>query len=111
MYLALNELAWASAIKALKSALGFKVKKYRFKPSNRSLYIVSGVTGDHFVTDWYCSCLDYYIRVMVRGERRVCYHIAAKRIAEELNLIREYSLSDRKFPEMILKIAKDENIL
>ncbi len=107
----LKELPWASSIKALKAALGMKVKRIRFKPSNRKLYVVTGVTGDHFVSDWYCSCLDFYVRVLVRGERSYCYHIAAKKIAEKINLVREQKLNDMKYPEIILKIAKEENIL
>ncbi len=107
----LRELPWASSIKALKAALGMKVRKVRFKPSNRTLHLVSGVTGDHLVTDWYCSCLDFYVRVLVREERNYCYHIAAKKIAEKLNLIIENKVTDRKYPEIILKVARDDNIL
>jgi len=92
-------LPWGSALKALKSALRGRVLKYVFKPSGNYFYIVEGPTGKHLVMgDIYCSCMDFYLNVIVRGERKYCYHIAAANISEDLGTLRVKELKD---PELI----------
>ncbi|MCS7103847.1 MAG: hypothetical protein NZ992_08235, partial [Candidatus Korarchaeum sp.] len=43
-----------------------------------------GSSGDHIVSEeGVCSCLDYYLNVMMRGRRRLCHHVASVIISKE----------------------------
>ena len=62
------------------------VKCYLFKPSGRVIWEVTGRKSSYQVmphTD-FCSCDDYYFRVM-NSKKQLCYHIIAQRIALALN--------------------------
>ncbi len=98
-YEMLRSLPWSSSLKALKSALRGQVTKHTFNPSGRYFYVVRGPTGSHLVLgDIYCSCLDFYLNVVIRKKRKYCYHIAAVNIAEEFG---SYSYIEHKDPEFI----------
>lgn len=62
-----------------------RVKKYVFKPSGRVVWIVVGRERDYLVMPVadFCSCDDFYFRVMDR-EIHLCYHLIAQKIAEAL---------------------------
>ncbi|MFQ5999562.1 MAG: hypothetical protein ACE5J6_02165 [Candidatus Bathyarchaeia archaeon] len=62
-----------------------RVKKYVFKPSGRVVWIVVGRERDYLVMPAadFCSCDDFYFRVMDR-EVHLCYHLIAQKIAEAL---------------------------
>ena len=61
-----------------------RVKLYIFKPSGRKRWIVVGKHQDYFVlTDAeYCSCSDFFFRVM-SGEKPTCYHLIAVKLARK----------------------------
>jgi len=61
-----------------------RVKLYVFKPSGRMRWIVVGRHGDYLVLPeaGYCSCHDFFFRVM-SGEKPTCYHLIAVRLARE----------------------------
>jgi len=63
-----------------------RVKLYIFKPSGRRRWIVVGRHGDYLVLPeaGYCSCHDFFFRVM-SGEKPTCYHLVAVKLAKERN--------------------------
>jgi len=71
-----------------------RVKKYMFKPSHKIIWIVVGKERDYLIMPevGFCSCDDYYFRVMDK-KVHLCYHLIAQKIAEALNwyeLIEDY---------------------
>ncbi len=80
-------------LKAWEAVKDRNVKKYQFKPSGRIVWIVVGRERDYIVMPAadFCSCDDFYYRVM-DGEAHFCYHLIAQKIAESLgwfDLIKE----------------------
>lgn len=71
--------------KAWEAVKDGNVKKYHFKPSGRIVWIVVGRERDYLVMPAadFCSCDDFYYRVM-DGEAHLCYHLIAQKIAESL---------------------------
>ncbi len=61
-----------------------RVKLYVFRPSGRRRWIVVGRHGDYLVLPHagYCSCHDFFFRVM-GGGKPTCYHLEAVKIAQE----------------------------
>jgi predicted nucleic acid-binding Zn finger protein len=108
----LSSLPWRSAVKALKYALRDRVERHVFSPSGRYFYIVRGEMGDHIVLeDLICSCIDYYLNVVIRGRRRACHHIISVMIAREFGKIREIEHKDQEFLGILRKIMLSEGIL
>jgi len=72
-------------LKAWEAVKGRNVKKYHFKPSGRTVWIVVGRERDYLVMPAadFCSCDDFYYRVM-DGEAHLCYHLIAQKITESL---------------------------
>jgi len=70
------------ALEALKEE---RVKKYTFKPSGRVAWIVIGKKRDYLLMPEaeFCSCDDFYFRVMDK-EIHLCYHLIAQKIAHIL---------------------------
>ena len=62
-----------------------RVKKYVFRPSGRIVWIVVGREREYLVMPAadFCTCEDFYFRVMDR-EVRLCYHLIAQKISEAL---------------------------
>ena len=71
-----------NAFEALKEE---RVKKYVFKPSDRVVWIVVGKERDYLLMPEaeFCSCDDFYFRVLDR-EIHLCYHLIAQKIASIL---------------------------
>jgi predicted nucleic acid-binding Zn finger protein len=71
-----------NAFEALKEE---RVKKYVFKPSGRVVWIVVGKERDYLLMPEaeFCSCDDFYFRVLDR-EIHLCYHLIAQKIANIL---------------------------
>jgi predicted nucleic acid-binding Zn finger protein len=72
--------------KAWRLVIENRVKKYVFKPSNRTLWIAIGQSAEYLIyhNAGYCSCNDFYFRVLDH-EKAYCYHLLAQKIAEALN--------------------------
>jgi predicted nucleic acid-binding Zn finger protein len=84
--------------KAEEAVSSMAVKKYTFKPSGRTVWIVVGREKEYFVIpDLYCQCDDFYINVVIRRKAKLCYHILAQAIAERLGSFEEYEASDSDF--------------
>lgn len=72
-------------IKAFEALKENRVKKYVFKPSGRIVWIVVGKERDYLLMPEaeFCSCDDFYFRVLDR-EVHLCYHLIAQKIADIL---------------------------
>ena len=89
----LHEVFGQRFVKAWNAVREENVKKYTFKPSGRTVWIVVGRERDYLVMPAadFCSCDDFYYRIMDR-EAHLCYHLIAQKIAESLkwyDLIKE----------------------
>lgn len=72
-----------------------KVSRLKFNPSGRTVWIVTGRKGEYQVLPetMFCTCDDYYFRVMGR-KKQLCYHLIAQQLAEALGKHRHDSLRD-----------------
>jgi predicted nucleic acid-binding Zn finger protein len=61
-----------------------RVRLHVFKPSGRRRWVVVGKHGEYLVLPeaGYCSCPDFFFRVM-SGEKPTCYHLVAVKLAIE----------------------------
>lgn len=92
-------------LRAIKAVEEKRVKKYVFKPSGKSLWVVVGKTRKYLVIpDFYCSCDDFYFNVVTRNKRQICYHILARKIAEALKLYQIINLKDELFKDILKEI-------
>ena len=87
---------------ALKALDEEAIKKYVFKPSGRTVWIVVGKERDYEVIPLvgYCSCDDFYFRVM-DGEVHLCYHLIAQKIAECLGWYDKIEESDELYDTLM----------
>ena len=89
----LSEAFGSRFTKAWETLKEERVKKYVFSPSGRIVWIVVGREREYQIMPaaGFCSCDDFYFRVMDR-EAPICYHLIAQKIAdalEEYDLIEE----------------------
>ncbi len=82
---ALYELFGQRFTKALGALKENRVKKYVFKPSNRTVWIVIGKERDYLIMPEaeFCMCDDFYFRVLDK-KIHLCYHLIAQKIARNL---------------------------
>ena len=73
---------FTKAFEALKEG---RVKRYNFKPSGRTVWIVVGKERDYLLMPEaeFCSCDDFYFRVLDK-EIHLCYHLLAQKLASIL---------------------------
>lgn len=78
-----------------------RVKKYVFKPSSRVVWIVVGRERDYLIMPLaeFCSCDDFYFRVM-DGEVHLCYHLIAQKIAAALKWYDELEENDELYESL-----------
>jgi len=88
---------------ALKALDEEAIKKYVFKPSGRTVWIVVGKERDYEVIPLvgYCSCDDFYFRVL-SGSVFLCYHVIAQKLAEALGKYEVIEEED-SFYEVLMK--------
>jgi predicted nucleic acid-binding Zn finger protein len=74
---------FTKAFEALKEN---RVKKYVFKPSGKTIWIVVGKERDYLIIPQaeFCTCDDFYFRVLDR-QVHLCYHLIAQKIANALD--------------------------
>ncbi|MCS7140382.1 MAG: hypothetical protein N3F04_04735 [Candidatus Nezhaarchaeota archaeon] len=83
--------------KALKIVNEGRVKKYVFKPSNRIVWVVVGKKRDYWVIPrLYCPCDDFYINVVSRRKKVLCYHLIAQALAERWSKYETFHLTDEE---------------
>jgi len=87
-----------------------RIKKYVFKPSNRTLWIAIGQNAEYLIYSkaGYCSCSDFYFRVLDH-EKAYCYHLIAQKIAEALNHYDLIEEEDEAY-DTLLGIWKDYSV-
>ena len=79
------------AFEALKEN---RVKKYVFKPSGKTVWIVVGRERDYLIMPEaeFCTCDDFYFRVLDR-KVHLCYHLIGQKLAKNLDwfeVVREH---------------------
>ncbi|MEM2896132.1 MAG: hypothetical protein QXG01_00920 [Candidatus Bathyarchaeia archaeon] len=86
-----------------------RIKKYTFLPSGRVIWSVSGRKADYQIIPNinYCSCDDYYFRVL-NHKKQLCYHLIAQKIAEITRKFKEERLQDREYELIINKLKPKE---
>lgn len=96
--------------KAWKLVTENRIKKYVFKPSNRTLWIAIGQNAEYLIYSnaGYCSCSDFYFRVL-DNEKAYCYHLLAQKIAETLNHYDLVEEEDEAY-ESLLDIWKEYSV-
>ena len=96
--------------KAWKLVTENRIKKYVFKPSNRTLWVAIGQNAEYLIYSnaGYCSCSDFYFRVLDH-EKAYCYHLLAQKIAEALNYYDLIEEEDEAY-EPLLEIWKDYSV-
>jgi predicted nucleic acid-binding Zn finger protein len=84
--------------KALEAVKDKRVKKYAFRPSNRVVWIVVGKERDYLIMPAadFCTCDDFYFRVMDR-QIHLCYHLIAQKIAEATGSYASYEEEDKLY--------------
>ncbi|MFC1487534.1 hypothetical protein ACFLRN_07620 [Thermoproteota archaeon] len=94
----LSEALGSRFIKANDAVKEKRVKKYVFSPSGRIVWIVVGREREYQIIPAadFCSCDDFYFRVMDR-EANICYHLIAQKIAEALEDCDKIEEEDRLY--------------
>ena len=87
--------------RALEALRERRIKKYVFKPSGRTVWIVVGKRRDYLVMPdaEFCSCEDFYFKF---DKGHLCYHIIAQKLAEatdQFDLIED----DDRFYDVLIK--------
>jgi predicted nucleic acid-binding Zn finger protein len=81
----LYELFGSRFTKALDALKENRVKKYIFKPSGKTVWIVIGRERDYLIMPEaeFCTCDDFYFRVLDK-KVHMCYHLLTQKIAQNL---------------------------
>lgn len=88
--------------KALELAIHNKVKKYKFNPSNRIIWIIASENRDYFTLDnYYCNCKDFFIRIVSRRESNFCKHLLAKSLSLALNHYEVIEIEDDRYNQLM----------
>lgn len=93
--------------KAWEAVEGKRVKKYAFKPSNRVVWIVVGKGRDYLIMPVvdFCTCDDFYFRVMGR-QIHLCYHVIAQKLADTLESYELYEEADELYEVLMREWKK-----
>lgn len=90
---------FTKAFEALKEN---RVKKYVFKSSGKTVWIVVGRERDYLIMPEaeFCTCDDFYFRVLDR-EVHLCYHLIAQKIARNLGWYEKIEESDKLYDTLM----------
>ena len=93
--------------KALEALKENRVKKYVFKPSNRTVWIVIGRERDYLLMPEaeFCTCDDFYFRVLDR-KIHLCYHLIAQKIARNLGWYETLEETDELYKTLMTEWKK-----
>jgi len=99
---ALYELFGQRFTKALGALKENRVKKYVFKPSGRTVWIVIGRERDYLIMPEaeFCMCDDFYFRVLDR-KIHLCYHLIAQKIARNLGWYETLEETDELYESLM----------
>jgi predicted nucleic acid-binding Zn finger protein len=92
--------------RALEAVDQGRVMRFVFNPSRRILWVVSGRGGEYLVLPnaGFCSCEDFYFRV-ISHEESLCYHILAQKLAEVLNRYTTKEDTDEEYHTLVTRLA------
>ena len=98
----LYELFGQRFTKALDALKENRVKKYVFKPSIRTVWIVIGKERDYLIMAEaeFCMCDDFYFRVLDK-KIHLCYHLIAQKIARNLRWYETIEESDELYETLM----------
>lgn len=88
--------------KAWETLKGERVRKYVFKPSGKVVWIVVGREREYLVMPAadFCSCDDFYFRVMDK-EVHLCYHLIAQKMADALGWYEDVEENDDLYDSLM----------
>ena len=97
----LYELFGQRFTKALATLKENRVKKYIFKPSGRTVWIVIGRERDYLIMAEaeFCMCDDFYFRVLDK-KIHLCYHLIAQKIARNLGWYETLEENDEHYESL-----------
>ena len=103
----LYELFGQRFTKALETLKENRVKKYIFKPSGRSTWVVVGRERDYLIMCQaeFCTCDDFYFKVLDR-KAHLCYHLIAQKIARNLGLHATFEENDELYETLMREWKK-----
>jgi predicted nucleic acid-binding Zn finger protein len=95
---------FTKAFEALKEN---RVKKYVFKPSGKTIWIVVGKERDYLIIPQaeFCMCDDFYFRVLDR-QVHLCYHLIAQKIANALDWYETIEERDELYDSLMAEWKK-----
>jgi predicted nucleic acid-binding Zn finger protein len=98
----LYELFGQRFTKALGALKENRVKKYVFKPSGRTVWIVIGRERDYLIMPEaeFCMCDDFYFRVLDK-KIHLCYHLIAQKIARNLGWYETLEENDKLYESLM----------
>jgi predicted nucleic acid-binding Zn finger protein len=98
----LYELFSQRFTKALSTLKENRVKKYVFKPSGRTVWIVIGRERDYLIMPEaeFCMCNDFYFRVLDK-KIHLCYHLIAQKIARNLGWYETIKENDKLYETLM----------
>ena len=96
--------------KAWKLVTENRLKKYVFEPSGRTLWVAIGQNAEYLLYSnaGYCSCSDFYFRVL-DNEKAYCYHLLAQKMSEALNHFDLVEEEDEAY-QPLLEIWKEYSV-
>jgi len=88
--------------KALRLVEEKRVKRYKFEPSGRIVWIAVGREKEYQMLPKavYCCCDDFYFRV-IDGEAGLCYHLIGHRLAEALRQLQDVRDGDEFYEPLM----------
>jgi len=92
------------AFEALKEN---RVKKYVFKPSGKTVWIVVGRERDYLIMPEaeFCTCDDFYFRVLDR-KVHLCYHLIGQKLAKNLDWYESIEEHDELYDSLMREWRK-----
>jgi predicted nucleic acid-binding Zn finger protein len=104
---ALYDLFGQRFTKALDALKENRVKKYTFKPSSRTVWIVIGRERDYLIMPEaeFCTCDDFYFRVLDK-KVHLCYHLIAQKIARNLGWYETIEENDEPYETLMSEWKK-----
>ncbi len=80
-------------------------------PSGRTIWVVTGRGREYQVMpdSLFCTCDDYYFRVM-EHKRELCYHVIAQQISEALGRHNVTEMADSHYAEITDKLTAKSSL-
>jgi len=84
-----------------------RVKKYVFKSSGRTVWIVVGKERDYLIMPEaeFCTCDDFYFRVLDK-QVHLCYHLIAQKLAKNLKWYESIEEHDELYDSLMAEWKK-----